>query len=178
MLQRIAAGDSIRGAAKRLRKEGETVPSAARFIRWCQKTPERWQRYVRAQRAAAELHADRLDYLAAHAGADSDDPAMINAQVQRARLRIDTRKWTLAKRHPERYGDRVAHEHGGNVVVTVATGVTDDPPLPTARPEGIIAYKLGGDVLDVANPDVATASPSSASAGISAALRDGLAMLD
>lgn len=43
--------------------------------------------------------------------------------VQHRRLQLDTRKWLLARWFPTNYGDRMKHEHDGNVNVTVVTGV-------------------------------------------------------
>ena len=44
--------------------------------------------------------------------------ARASADIQHAKLRIDTRKWLLSKLAPQRYGDRIQHEHSGDVVVT------------------------------------------------------------
>jgi hypothetical protein len=45
-----------------------------------------------------------------------------NAAVQRARLRVDTRKWLMSKLAPRKYGDRVEHViKSGN-----AADLTDD----------------------------------------------------
>lgn len=43
--------------------------------------------------------------------------------IQRSRLRVDTRKWFLAKLMPKLYGERIAHEHSGTV--ELATTITD-----------------------------------------------------
>lgn|SRR5262245_49687058 len=37
----------------------------------------------------------------------SDNPQAASAAVQRARLRVDTRKWFASKLHPRIYGDRI-----------------------------------------------------------------------
>ena len=37
--------------------------------------------------------------------------------VQRSRLRVDTRKWALARMSPKKYGDRMEHEHHGDLHV-------------------------------------------------------------
>lgn len=36
------------------------------------------------------------------------NPKLANAEVQKVRLQVDTRKWLMSKMRPERYGDRVA----------------------------------------------------------------------
>ena len=37
-----------------------------------------------------------------------------SAKVSRAALRVDARKWLMARMSPRKYGDRVAHEHDRN----------------------------------------------------------------
>ena len=40
--------------------------------------------------------------------ADPDiDPKLLNAKVQRDKLRVDTRKWLMARMAPRKYGDRL-----------------------------------------------------------------------
>lgn len=47
----------------------------------------------------------------------------MNAKVGHARLKLDARKWTAAKMLPHRYGDRMQHEHSGNVTISLDTGI-------------------------------------------------------
>lgn len=130
MMRRVACGDSLTAAAKYVRRLGYSdVPSIARFLRWRDRDPKRIAEYAQAKRWQAELHADRIEDIAIRAGEGLDDPAMVHAQVQRAKLLIDTRKWILAKLHPERYGDRLQHEHRGAVSIAVVTGLPPLPPL-------------------------------------------------
>lgn len=37
--------------------------------------------------------------------------------VDRARLRVDTRKWYLSKLAPKRYGEKVQNEHSGSMAI-------------------------------------------------------------
>ena len=40
--------------------------------------------------------------------------ASVNGEhIQRSKLRVDTRKWVMAKRRPKKYGDRVSQEISG-----------------------------------------------------------------
>lgn len=41
--------------------------------------------------------------------------AVDQEHIQRSRLRVEARKWLLSKLLPKMYGDRVEHEHGGEV---------------------------------------------------------------
>ena len=47
--------------------------------------------------------------------------------VQRSRLRVDARKWYLAKLAPKRYGDRQTIEHDGVTTINVVTGISAPP---------------------------------------------------
>ena len=51
--------------------------------------------------------------------------AVDQEHIQRSRLRVDTRKWLLSKLLPNTYGDKVEHQHGGEVAHTV-THTLDD----------------------------------------------------
>lgn len=41
-----------------------------------------------------------------------------NTVVNRAKLRVDSRKWLLSKLRPGQYGDKIQQEHSGNITVT------------------------------------------------------------
>ena len=49
--------------------------------------------------------------------------------VQRDRLRVDTRKWLMSKLHPERYGDKTKLEHSGRVETPGLTLMLNGEPL-------------------------------------------------
>jgi hypothetical protein len=72
-------------------------------------------RDVRARETAAERVADEMIGIA-----DSVRHAKSQAEVQAAKLAIDTRKWIASKHAPKRYGDKIETENR----TTVAT---DDP---------------------------------------------------
>jgi hypothetical protein len=103
------------------------LPSAQTILRWMDPESTTFvtgfrERYARAREAAA-------DHLAAEALAIADDPTgdyitRYNAKgeeyevpdyenVQRSRLRVDTRKWAAAKFAPHKYGDRIVQEVTG-----------------------------------------------------------------
>lgn len=49
-----------------------------------------------------------------------DGADVLNSEhVQRSRLRIDTRKWALARMSPRKYGDKIGVEHSGGVNITI-----------------------------------------------------------
>lgn len=46
--------------------------------------------------------------------------------IQRSRLRVDSRKWLLSKVLPKVYGDKLDLVHQGGVKLEVVTGVPDE----------------------------------------------------
>ncbi len=64
---------------------------------------------------ACETRADRIadEIIAISDSTENKD----NVIVQRDRLRVDSRKWLLAKLQPKKYGDKLDIEHSGNVIL-------------------------------------------------------------
>ena len=71
----------------------------------------RSQIYARACEARAEVMANEILEIS-----DSENNKD-NVVVQRDRLRVDTRKWLLAKLHPKKYGDKIGVEHSGSIIL-------------------------------------------------------------
>jgi hypothetical protein len=79
----------------------------------------------------ARAREERSDVLAREILEIADAPYADQVAVQRARNRIDTRKWLAAKLAPRKYGDRVEHDVKGGIVfqpaVLVQVGSIDQP---------------------------------------------------
>jgi hypothetical protein len=119
--RRLAAGESLRAVC---REEG--MPERTTVARWVIDGKEGFaQSYMNARNFGLDEMADELLEIA-----DSPEPGVIETdkrdkhgdpftEVRRAdmvehrRLRVDARKWYLAKLAPKRYGERVAHEVSG-----------------------------------------------------------------
>ena len=43
--------------------------------------------------------------------------------IQRSRLRVDTRKWIMARMQPKKYGEQVSIDHSGSVSLSWAQAV-------------------------------------------------------
>ena len=82
------------------------MPTRKTVIEWLRKHPEFLNQYADAATIDAEVQFDALNEIA-------DEATPRNVQV--AKLRVDTRKWTLVKRMPKKYGDRQEIEHSGEV---------------------------------------------------------------
>lgn len=96
--------------------------SSTTFYAFMDEDESRIKRYARATELRAEKMAEEtLDI------ADSVDNDLItlpdgrevvnNNVINRDRLRVDTRKWLLAKMHPKKYGDKISTEISGELKV-------------------------------------------------------------
>jgi hypothetical protein len=97
--ERLTAGDSLRSICK-----PDDMPAESTVRKWVVYDREGFSaHYEKARRAQMDALAEDLLEIADE---NSDD-------VQRARLRVDTRKWLMSKIAPKRFGDRIVNEHTG-----------------------------------------------------------------
>ena len=82
----------------------DKYPTPATVGKWLVKHKEFYENYLIARRAGAEIDADFIRYIA-----DSCD-AETPANVQKARLQVDTRMKIISKLLPGIYGDKVQVE--------------------------------------------------------------------
>lgn len=91
---RLAAGESLKKIT-----DCNDMPARPTVYRWIREREDFRNNYVRATEDRADhMFDDMLEI--ADAGSPED--------VQRARLRVDTRKWALSKMIPKKYGDKTA----------------------------------------------------------------------
>jgi len=70
--------------------------------------PEFLQRYEQAKEESADALADEMLDIADDSERDYTEEGRVNTEhVQRARLRVDTRKWIASKLKPKKYGDKL-----------------------------------------------------------------------
>lgn len=102
---------------KSLRQSLEGLLSSETFYKWISEDEELSKRYARACENRQDALFDEILEIA-----DNDNPdlsivdgnVVVDGQaVQRSKLRIDARKWMLAKMNPKKYGERVDVNHGG-----------------------------------------------------------------
>ena len=125
---RIAEGESLRSVCR-----DEEMPEKCTVLRWLARYPEFRSHYAQSKIDGAEALAEELFEIADDGTndwmelTDSDDnPYGYKANgehIQRSKLRIDTRKWYLAKIMPKKYGDRIHTEHSGSIQYS---DLTDD----------------------------------------------------
>lgn len=92
------------------------MPCEKAVFLWLGRHPQFVQQYARARELQVEpMFEDMLNI--------ADAPVASSEEAQRARLRVDTRKWALSKMLPRKYGDKITTEATGNMTLTVKTGV-------------------------------------------------------
>ncbi|CZW33955.1 terminase small subunit-like protein [Enterobacter hormaechei] len=94
----LADGESLRKVCDR-----PGMPNKATVFRWLAQHEEFRDQYAKATETRADaIFEDMFDI--------ADNVAEEAAAVGKARLRIDTRKWALARMNPKKYGDKVSQE--------------------------------------------------------------------
>ena len=114
--ERIALGESIRSVS-----ECETMPCAATMFKWMRDYPEFLKQYEKATTERAHYQAEEIidiadnstnDFMTKHV--HGEDIEVVNHEnIQRSRLRVDTRKWLMSKMVPKKYGERISQEITG-----------------------------------------------------------------
>ena len=82
------------------------------FYRWIKKDPSRKSLFDEAQEMRTEFMAGEIIEIA-----DADDSL---EDVQRSRLKIDTRKWLMGAHNRKKYGETKTVELGGSISITDA----------------------------------------------------------
>ena len=162
---RIAHGDSLRQI-----DSDDTMPSKATIMRWLTERPAFQDQYALARQAQMEHYADEImdisddgrnDWMERQGKEDAGWVAN-GENIQRSRLRVDTRKWLMSKLYPKVYGD--------NKHMTV--DVMHKSPLDELTDEQLHALARRKGAIDT------TATPVSDAAGTIEAVTDGESMQD
>jgi len=118
--ERLAGGETLTRICKT-----PGMPKRQTVHRWRVKFPGFDATYTRARVAQAEHWADEILDIADDSARDTvtkttpqgrEYEAVDNEAIQRSRLMVDTRKFLMAKLAPRIYGDKLQHEHSGEVV--------------------------------------------------------------
>ncbi len=109
---RIAQGESVRGMCR-----DADMPSEASVYKWRNDYPDFAESYARARSSQTEHLLEDILEIADSPTIASDDK----------RVRIDARKWAMAKLAPKRYGESQRHEitgeGGGPIEIASNIGV-------------------------------------------------------
>lgn len=93
------------------------MPDKSTVMRWLAKYPEFRDQYAGAREAQADYYAEEILEIADDGSNDwmerkrGDETIEVeNHEVlNRSRLRVDTRKWLMARMSPKKYGDKLTH---------------------------------------------------------------------
>jgi len=112
LCDRLASGESLRAICA----SGD-MPSRSMVHRWLNAEAHFRDQYARAREAQAHTLADEILEIADDAtndwmireghGGEGSSYAFNGENVQRSRLRIDSRKWFASKVAPKKYGDKL-----------------------------------------------------------------------
>lgn len=91
------------GALYRMCEERDDLPAERTIYQWLERHPEFAQKYARARERQADRNADEIVMIA-----DTE------ADPQRARVRMDARKWRASKLAAKKYGEKVTQEVTGS----------------------------------------------------------------
>lgn len=107
----LAEGKSLRTVCT-----AETMPSKSTVFKWLREVKAFSDQYARAKEESADALADEMLDIADDSERDYNGEKLNGENIQRARLRVDTRKWIAAKLKPKKYGDK-----------TILSGDEDNP---------------------------------------------------
>jgi hypothetical protein len=109
---RLIQGESLRAISR-----ANDMPALSTVCLWLSKHESFSVQYARAKEIQMEHKLEEIFEIADNSAGDitvTDGKAIVNHEnIQRARLRVDTRKWAMSKLAPKKYGDRVVAEHSG-----------------------------------------------------------------
>lgn len=114
---RLALGESLRSVCR-----DESMPCLTSVFTWIRKYPEFLKQYDVAKEESAESHSDYMLEIADNAANDymealGDEGGIayrLNGEnIQRSKLRVDTRKWLASKLKPKKYGEKLHQEVTG-----------------------------------------------------------------
>jgi hypothetical protein len=84
-----------------------------RFYKLLRLDPDFAKQYAQAKRDALEIMESEIIEIADDVSQDRKKNGRVNKEhINRARLRIDTRKWVMKVRSPQKYGDKMLNEFG------------------------------------------------------------------
>lgn len=111
--ERLADGESLRRVC-----EDEAMPAKSTVFRWLAADKAFQDQYMRAREVQADSWADDILEIADDGRndtyADGDGNERTNQDViARSRLRVDTRKWLMARMAPKKYGEKITQEITG-----------------------------------------------------------------
>lgn len=143
--ERMAGGESL----LQICRDG-AMPSYSTVMKWAATMPTFAENYTRAREALLEHHGQELVEIADDASNDWMDRetrdgrmerCLDREHVERSKLRIETRKWVLARLLPKKYGESVLNKN--QMLDANGNPMTPGPTFVIAREE---AKKIAEDL--------------------------------
>ncbi|CAG2132445.1 terminase small subunit-like protein [Cupriavidus numazuensis] len=106
------------------------MPSCSTVFKWRLDYPEFSEAYAHAREAAADKMVIETVAIAddgindTYIDAETGERRTDHDVIQRSKLRVETRKWLLARMAPKTYGDRIETVHSGEIKKT--SDLTDE----------------------------------------------------
>lgn len=114
VLESLATGESLRKSAAKA-----NIPPST-FLLWVEESEELSEQYMRARARGVEVEFDRLQEIVEEKPPQNDNGMTDTGWIAWKRLQVDTFKWQLSKKRPERYGDKIDVKHSGNVGLNIS----------------------------------------------------------
>ena len=121
IIERLTNGETLTGICR-----DKHLPARTTILLYRNKNPRFADRYARARRDQMDVWSDEIidisddgttDYVIKKGRNGVEYEAVDQEHIQRSRLRVDTRKFLMAKIAPHVYGDHVEVKHSGDVTV-------------------------------------------------------------
>lgn len=122
LVSRMAEGQSLRSICLE-----DGMPRISAVVRWLTENADFKSRYENAKEIRAEQFAESLIELADTLPERTATGAIDGGSVQHLRLRLDARKWIIAKVLPKQYGDKVTTEVVGKDGESIKIDMTLSP---------------------------------------------------
>ncbi len=115
--ERIALGESMRAIC-----DDADMPSRRSVLRWLNDHEEFRTLHAEARELQADHFFDEIfeiaddasnDFMARQQKDGGAEKTLDAEHIQRSRLRVDTRKWAMARMAPKKYGDKIQHTGDG-----------------------------------------------------------------
>ena len=101
----------VDGSSTRKVCQADDMPCTSTIFKWMAEKPEFSEQYAKAKALAAEALAEEIfdiadDNTFDYTETKDGELRVNNDAIQRARLRVDVRKWYLSKIVPKKYGEK------------------------------------------------------------------------
>jgi hypothetical protein len=139
--EQMAGGKGLRQICSQ-----EGMPDRHTVLKWLNERPEFVARYAQAREALMDWYSEEILRIAFDDSGDliiDGDRVMSGHHVvQRARLKVDTVKWIMAKLHPGKYGDKATMLDANSGPITISWLPSDPAPIaPEPEPPRQITYQ-------------------------------------